>query len=464
MKALPVFCRIAVTLTPSSDSDIRMQVWMPVSGWNGKFEGTGNGGYAGYIDYRELAAGLRSGYAVANSDMGTAPSSPRNGDALIGHPQKWIDWGWRSTHVMTIAAKRIIRAYYKKSPRYSYFVGCSTGGEQALMEAQRFPNDYDGIVAGAPANDRTHLHMDILWNFATFEEEPGDRIPPQKLSMITHSVLHACKKLKVVGSDNFFSIDPYSCHWNPASLMCGAHNADDCLTANQVESVRKIYSGPTNPITHQSIYPGVPPGSESGWNSFVPQNGKPPYASLFRWVFGPSWNWRTFDYSRDVALVDQRLAPMLNATNPDLRAFKSLGHKLIMYHGWADWLVSPQESINYYEAVADTQAKAARKLNKSKYKETENFLRLFMVPGMAHCGGGAGLNSIDALPSLQLWVEEGIAPRKIIARRIVGRTTVMTRPTCPYPQIPHYRGIGATTVASNFSCVKPVSTGIRLRH
>lgn len=460
-KGLPAFCRVAATLKPSPDSNIRIEVWMPVFGWNGKFEGTGNGGYAGSIDYWALAAGVRAGYAVANTDMGTAPSSALNADALIGHPQKWIDWGWRSTHLMTTAAKRIIKAYYVQAPQKSYFVGCSTGGEQALMEAQRFPDDYDGIIAGAPANDRTRLHTDILWNFAAFDSRPEDRIPPQQLSMITRTVLGACVKLKAVGSDSFFSIDPYTCGWNPASIKCGVDRSTDCLTADQVETVKKIYRGPINPATHQSIYPGLPPGSEFGWSSFAPPDGRPPYASLFRWVFGPNWNWRTFDYSRDVASVDSRLAPILNATNPDLTAFNSRGHKLIMYHGWADWLVSPQESIDYYEAVADMQAKAAREHHETKSQETDTFLRLFMVPGMSHCSGGPGLNSINALPSLDLWVEKGIAPTKIVASRILGSRSVMTRPVCMYPRIPRYHGAGSTNDAANFSCVSPASTSSR---
>lgn len=463
-KALPAFCRVAVILAPSPDSDIRMQIWMPVSGWNGKLEGTGNGGYAGSIDYRELAAGLRSGYAVANSDMGTAPSSSMNADVLIGHSQKWIDWGWRSTHDMTIAAKLIIKAYYRQAPYKSYFVGCSTGGEQGLMEAQRFPDDYDGIVAGAPANDRTRLHMDILWNFEVLNKQQDYGIPPGKLQMITDVALRACANLKVVRSDAFFSIDPYDCHWNPASIICRSGESNNCLTADQVESVNKIYRGPIDPVTHQLLYPGLPPGSESGWRSLVLSDGGPPYASLFRWVFGPNWNWRIFNYSSDVTSVDARLASMLNAINPNLSAFKSRGGKLIMYHGWADWLVSPQESIDYYDAVADTQGGIARAHHETKYEETGDFLRLFMVPGMAHCSGGPGLDSINALPALDLWVEKGIPPKQIIAARVSGNNRVMARPVCPYPEVPRYHGVGATTVAAHFSCFSPVSTGVRLRH
>ncbi len=453
MQGLPPFCRVAATLMPSPDSSIRIEVWMPVSGWNGKYEGTGNGGYAGRIQYHSLAAGLRLGYAVANTDMGTAPSTGLDGDALIGHPEKWQDWGVRATHEMTLAAKQIIQAYYNREPRHSYFRSCSTGGEQGLMEAQRFPDDYDGIVAGAPANNRTRLHMEIFWNFAVSHKNPADNLPSAKLPMITQAVLHACSASKAVPSDNFLT-DPSTCHWDPQALLCKAGDAGDCLTAEQVKTVRSIYQGPTNPATHVSIYPGVPRGSEFGWGDFL-QATTPPYDALFKWVFGPTWNWRTFDFNRDVASVDARLAPVLNATNPDLSVFKAHGHKLIVYHGWADWLVPPQESVNYYENVVDAQANAAESHHRDKNEETQEFFRLFMVPGMSHCSGGPGLNTIDAFPSLELWMEKGVEPKEIIAQRRTGSATEMTRPVCPYPQSARYIGTGDTNKAANFFCADP---------
>jgi feruloyl esterase len=451
---LPAFCRVAATLTPSHDSDIKIEVWMPALGWNGKYEGTGNGGYAGQIGYGGLAAGIRGGYAVANTDMGTGHLSAVNGDDLIGHPEKWADWGWRATHEMTVAAKQIIRAYYGREPERSYFIGCSTGGEQAMMEAERFPDDYDGILAGAPANNRTRLHMGILWNYAVGEKNPADYIPAAKLPIITEAVLNACGAAKAAASDTFLS-SPENCHWDPQALLCKSGDAPDCLTAEQVTTVRNLYSGPRNPVTHESIYPGVPRGSEFGWSDLMPQTGRPPYDSLFKWVFGPDWKWREFDYNHDVATVDARLAPMINATNFDLSAFKAHGHKLLGYHGWADWLVPSQGSITNYRSVLDTQARAAASHNLSADQETQTFYRLFMVPGMAHCGGGPGLNSFDALSPLELWVEKGIAPEKIIASRIVGGTSVMNRPLCPYPQTARYKGAGDTNDAANFFCSNP---------
>jgi feruloyl esterase len=455
---LPSFCRVVATLMPSSDSRIRIEVWMPISGWNGKLEGTGNGGYAGRIAYGELAAGLRRGYAVANTDMGTSPTSGENDDALIGHPEKWVDWGWRSTHEMTVAAKFIINAFYGKEPRFSYFIGCSTGGEQGLMEAQRFPDDYDGIIAGAPANNRTRLHMDILWNFSAALKSPVGYLPAATLPVITKAMLNACATSKAVASDNFLS-DPSNCHWDPQSLMCKAVAAPDCLSAEQVVTVRNIYGGPRNPATGAFLYPGLPRGSEFEWNSLMQQPGEPRFISLFKWVFGPSWNWRTFDFNRDATTVDARLAPILNATNSDLDAFKTHGHKLIVFHGWADSLVASQESINYYESVLNAQARVAASHKQSKIEETQGFYRLYMVPGMSHCGGGPGLNTIDTLASIELWVERGIAPQKIIAKRTDKDATEMTRPVCPYPQSARYIGIGDTNDATNFTCASPMREG-----
>jgi feruloyl esterase len=455
---LPAFCRVAATLTPTADSNIRIEVWMPDGGWNGKYQGTGNGGYAGAISYGSLAGALRGGYAVANTDMGTASSAVPNGDGLIGHPERWADWGWRATHEMTVAAKEIIRAYYGREPERSYFYGCSTGGEQAMMEAQRFPDDYDGIVAGAAANNRTRLHMEIFWAYAAGARSPADHIPADKLPLITDAVLNACPKAKAAATDTFLT-SPEDCRWDPAPLLCKAGDAPSCLTAEQVATVRSLYSGPRNPATHDSIYPGVPRGSEFGWTDAMLQAPRPPYDSLFKWVFGPDWNWRSFDFNQDVAAVDARLAPMVNATSPDLSTFKAHGHKLIAYHGTADWLVPPQGSIDYYKDVLEAQAAPAASHNQSREQETQTFFRLFLVPGMAHCSGGPGLNTGDFSQPLELWVEKGIRPVEIPARRIEQDTIVITRPLCPYPQTVRNNGTGGGKDTASFSCADPGRIG-----
>jgi feruloyl esterase len=451
---LPGFCRVEATLTPSPDSAIRIEVWMPASGWNGKFEGTGNGGYAGGLSYGALADGLRRGYAVANTDMGTSRIEMDNADAFIDHLERWTDWGWRATHEMTVAAKQIVRAFYGRAPERSYFSGCSTGGQQALMEAQRFPDDYDGIVAGAPAHNRTRLHMDILWNYAVAERTPADLIPAAKLPLVAEAVLKACPKAKAIASDTFLSY-PESCRWQPDALLCPAGDAPNCVTAAQVATAKRFYGGPVNPVTGASIYPGLPRGSELAWDGATPKADRPPYDSLFKWALGPGWDWRSFDFNRDVAAVDGQLASTLNATNPDLSAFKAHGHKLILFHGWADWLVPPAESVNYYRAVLDAQASTAASHHESKEQETEAFFRFFLVPGMAHCAGGPGLNGLDALPSLELWVEKGVAPEEMVARRTEKDAVTMTRPVCPYPRIASYKGTGDASNAASFSCKNP---------
>jgi len=448
---LPAFCRVAATLKPSGDSNIRIEVWMPVSGWNGKFEGTGNGGYAGGIAYQSLADGLRGGFAVTNTDMGTSPPPGQNADALVGHPERWRDWGSRSTHEMTVAAKQIIRAFYGKEPAFSYYFGCSTGGQQGLVEAQRFPDDYDGIVAGGPANNRTRLHMDFIWNFAAAEGTPGSYIAAEKLSLMSDTMLNACAAQKAVASDKFLS-DPPACHWDPQALLCKAGDAPDCLTAEQVATATKFYDGPSNPATHEPVYPGLTRGSELQWNEVLPKDGAPLLDSLFKWTFGANWNWRTFDFNRDVSVVDATLASMVNATDPNLETFKKHGHKLIVYHGWSDVIVPSLESINYYRSVENAQAEDAVRDHHNKTEETQIFFRLFMVPGMAHCGGGPGLNGIAPFESIVTWVEKGLPPEKIIAGRYESGVKQMTRPVCPYPQVARYNGSGDSNDAASFSC------------
>ncbi|MDR3792393.1 MAG: tannase/feruloyl esterase family alpha/beta hydrolase [Terracidiphilus sp.] len=451
LENLPAFCRVAATLRPTPDSKIRIEVWLPASGWNGRFKGTGNGGFAGGIGYGSLAGALRAGYAVATTDMGTSVAAGETADALVGHPERWWDWGERSTHAMTVAAKRILEAYYGKPADHSYFVGCSTGGQQALVEAQRYPDDYDGIVAGAPANFRTHLHIGFIWDERAAEDEPGSRLPQAKFALLSRTVLAACAPQKAVATDGFLS-DPVACPWQPQTLLCKAGDAPDCLTAAQVRLVEKLYDGPRDPVTHAAIYPGLTRGSELDFNSMMPVGGSPKMDSLFKWVFGMQWNWRTFDFHRDVAPVDKRLAAGVNAVSPDLSLFKAHGHKLLYYHGWADVLVPSLESLDYRRSVEAAQMPEAARHKHSAAEETDSFYRLFMVPGMAHCGGGPGLSGVDPLPALVDWVENGAAPEQLTAQRTENGSVVMTRPVCRYPQSAIYNGAGDAHLAASFHC------------
>jgi pimeloyl-ACP methyl ester carboxylesterase len=443
---LPAFCRVSATLKPSADSDIRVEIWMPQSNWNKRFEGTGNGGFAGNISYGALAEGLRRGYAVANTDMGMATPPGENASIFINRPERWIDWGYRATHEMTVAAKQVVRAYYGHDAGHTYFVGCSTGGEQALMESQRYPDDYDGIVGGAPAHNRTGVHVSILWNFAVNEKSPASYLPEAARTLLAHAVVNACDALD--GVFDGVIVDPEKCHFDPASLQCKGANQENCLTAAQVETVSQLYAGPVNPRTGESLYPGLPRGSEFAWDGLDRTPGPtaiPPFAPIFQWVFGPNWDWRQFDFDHQNTAFVEKLAGMVNATNPDIDTFRAHGHKLLMYHGWSDWLVPPQESINYYNAVS------AR--NKESIGQS---LRLFMVPGMSHCSGGPGETHFDALGSVVEWVEHGVAPDRIIASKLpLSESTAddnAKRPLCPYPQIARYQGSGSINNASSFAC------------
>jgi feruloyl esterase len=452
---VPAFCRVAATLTPTSDSDIKIEVWMPTSGWNGRFHGVGNGGFAGTMSYPALADAIARGDASASTDTG---HSTPGGSFGMGHPEKIADWGYRSIHVMTEAAKAIIRAFYGNAARQSYFTGCSTGGHQALAEAQRYPADYDGIVAGDHGANRTHLHASFIWTLAATQTDPASRIPAEKFPVIHDAVLAACDALDGV-SDGFLA-DPRRCRFDPATLRCPGGDGPHCLTASQVEALTKLYDGMRNPRTGEPLYPGAAVGSEtrpgSLWTDIA--LSFPNFGDLFRfWVFEDlNWDWKTFDFDRDLARTDAKLGPSVVALNPDLSAFASRGGKLLLYHGWEDTRVSPIDSIAYFDSVAafvdHGRKSASTRYSQAALRKTQAFARLFMVPGMGHCSGGPGPTSFDALQAVESWVERGLAPNRILAAHKEDGVTTMTRPLCPYPQEAAYLGLGSTNDAANFSC------------
>jgi len=355
LSALPGFCRVAATLTPSPDSDIKIEVWLPVLGWNGKFQAVGNGGWAGSISYDAMAFALQEGYATASTDTGHTGG---NATFAIGHPEKVIDFAYRAVHEMAVKSKAIIAAFYDRAPRFSYWTGCSTGGRQGLMAAQRYPEDFDGIVAGAPANNQTQL---CAWRIAVearILRQPASVVPRTKLALVNRSVLAACDALDGV-TDGLLT-DPNQCRFDPASLLCRGVDRDDCLTASQVEAVKMGYA-PARRKTGELIYPGLVPGGEMGWAMLTAANPEPGGidVGMFRYVAheDPAWDWRTFDLDRDSALIDKK-AGFIDATNPDLSAFRARGGKLIIYHGWNDGgsggAISPQNSVNYYSSVLAT--------------------------------------------------------------------------------------------------------------
>ena len=356
--SLPAFCRVQGILRPTKDSSIRFEVWMPISGWNGRFEQIGNGGFAGKFFYRFMTPELPRGFAIAATDDGHIDGSDQSW--AIGHPEKVIDFGYRAVHTTSESAKTIVAAFYGQAPVYSYFNGCSDGGREALMEAQRFPQDFNGIIAGAPANFWTHLMVGVVWTEQALLNKPADYIPASKLPAIQAAALAACDGLD--GVKDGLVEDPRICHFNPTVLLCKGADNPNCLTAAQVETARKIYSGPRNPRTGKQIFPGYAPGAEAAITDW-PQDiiGSWPnggwdflLVSMFYsdMVFEkPAWNFRTFNFDSDVALTDAKISSILNATNPDLRQFKSHGGKLIQYHGWADAVIAPLNSVNYYQSV-----------------------------------------------------------------------------------------------------------------
>jgi feruloyl esterase len=436
---LPAFCRVVAAAHPVSDSDIRVEVWLPVSGWNGRELATGNGGFAGSISYGSLANGIKSGHTVANTDMGMAVPPGADASVFVGRPERWRDWGYRATHEMSLVETALIHAYYGRPAAHRYFSGCSTGGEQALMEAQRFPDDYDGIIAGAPANNRTGVHISILWNYMAMERKPEAYLPQDKLALLHAAVLKACDPHD--GLQDGSLRDPFSCSFDPRTLSCKVGETSNCLSAEQVETVRRVYAGPIDPATGKRVYPGVPKGSELDWGHFGPAPGEssePPYSPIFRWVFGKAWNWRTFDLTRDPQRMEKELGKDLNATDGNLTHFRNHGGKLIAYHGLADWLVVPGEALNYRASM----------MRETKGNPDE-FYRLYLIPGMAHCGGGVGPDKLSILKPLEDWVEKDIAPGQMLATG----AGPMQRPICNYPHMAKYRGSGDANQPASFVCV-----------
>jgi feruloyl esterase len=441
---LPAFCRVTATLAPSKDSDIRVEVWMPASEWNGKFQTVGNGGWSGAIGYGALASAVRRGYASSSTDTGHTGGSA---EFAFGHPEKLIDFAYRSEHEMTAKAKAIIAAFYGSNPRLSYWNGCSSGGKQGLKEAQKYPDDYDGIIAGAPANNWVALLSSDMANSVAMLKDPASRIPPDRLALLHRAALEACDALD--GLKDGLIDDPTRCHFDPAVLRCKGSETENCLTSAQVEAAKKVYGPFTNPRTHKEIYPGLEPGSEPGWVAFTGPQPFPISNDYFRYVIHNTrdWDFRTFDADQDVVLAEALDRDnVLKAVDPNLNKFVSHGGKLILYHGWSDNLIAPLNSVNYFDSVVSKMG---------GLEKTQESVRLFMVPGMGHCSGGEGPNNFDMIAPLEQWVEQGKAPVRVVASHKTGGQVDRTRPLCPYPQVAKYKGTGSTDDAANFVCTQP---------
>jgi Tannase and feruloyl esterase len=493
LTGLPPFCRVAVTAKPTNDSLINLEVWIPLgSAWNGKYEQLGCGGFCGTIGYSGLAEAITRGYASAATDDG----DNTGGQPIfaLGHPQKIIDFGYRALKVTTDDAKAIIATFAGVRPQRSYFNGCSDGGREALMEAQRFPNDFDGIIVGSPANDWTDLFVGFIWNEQALLDDPASYIPPNLLPVLSAAALAQCVKQDGgVASDPFLN-DPRDCDFDPGTVQCKAgQDPSTCLTAAQVTAARKIYSGPHDPNTGDLIFPGYEPGSESNaanWPAWIvgtsraaDLTGNLTTGQALQEFFGngfftdfvfmdPNFDFRTLNFTTDVTLALNEFGDIINSTNPDLRPFKRHGGKMIHYVGWADSAIAPMNSVNYYTGVRDVLSGAPDigTTGSGSFREIKRFYRLFMVPGMSHCGGGDGANAFgngvdapvvdaqhDLLKALDLWVEKGVAPDQIIGTHYVNNTpssgVQYQRPLCPFPQVARFQR-GNPDDPDNFQCVK----------
>lgn len=469
---LPSFCRVTAHVRAAPDSDIGIEVWLPLDGWTGVFHGNGNGGFAGVLSsgYAGMATGLRRGYATATTDTGTAPATPLEGDALVGHPRKWKDWGRLSTHVMTVTGKAVAKAYYRRAATRAYYTGCSTGGQQGLIEALYYPADYDGILVGAPVINRTWGHAAVLWDFAAAHRTPNSLLSAEKLQVLNAAAIASCARQgRAVPGDRFVS-DPLQCAFDPQEIVCRDGVSSGCLTPEEVTTARAFYAGPTNRQGRAQFY-GWLPGSEGagrfGWSFLqTASNGEPPFGGLFKWVFGADWTWRDFDLDRDMPRVDAALAAVVNnATRGDLGAFRARGGKLIIYHGLADTLVPPGQTVGFYERQARELGGVSR---------LSQVARLFLAPGMMHCAGGAGPDAFnsaiggaappagsdadhDLFQALVQWTGGGPPPERVIATKFSDDMTQVAfqRPICAYPRKPVRAGDGSRLSAESFSCSAP---------
>ena len=444
--ALPAFCRVEGVIAPTSDSHIEFELWLPTEKWNGRFQAVGNGGWGGFINYRALAAALQAGYATASTDTGHKGAALASPEFAVGHPEKLIDFAHRAVHEMVVQSKSTLAAFYGRPARYSYWNGCSAGGGQGLMEAWRYPNDFSGIIAGAASMP---LNMGMIYGWIAAAQAvrrtPGSFIPATKYPVIYQAVLKACDRID--GLEDGLIQDPTRCRFDPGILKCKDVDENRCLTVEQVAAARQLYAPVVNPRTKKTIYPGLVPGSELGWDRVA---GQQPFSvgpdTLKHLLFkDPAWDFRTLDMGSHEE-AESKLGGANNPMNADVRAFLKNQGKLLLYHGWNDTIVAPGESTRFYRGVLRANN------NNSQAKDA---VRLFMVPGMAHCGGGEGPNRFDMVTAMEAWVEKGIVPDAIVASHAVNGKVDRTRPLCPYPGVAVYKGTGSIDDAANFVCKAP---------
>ncbi len=451
---MPEYCRVLGRIPPQ----IQFEVRLPAE-WNGRFVMLGNGGYQGSIPRWWFPSVLDDNFAVAGTDTGH-DSSLEPGASFAVDREKLIDFAYRAVHVTALTSKRVIRAYYKDPLDRSYFWGCSTGGRQALISAQRFPDDFDGVVVGAPILNETRTRIWNLWIAKALAAAP---IGAKHLEILAERVYAVCDGID--GLEDGIIDDPRRCEFDPATDLpvCDESAGADCFSPAQIEALQKIYGDLV--IDGEVFFPGQPLGAEvfvavgsaaatmwSGWQgTLVERDGQTIMARLGSTFFkylafeepNPQYDWTSFDFDSDPAKLEW-LSPILDATDPDLSRLQKLGRKMLMYYGWADPWLNPLMGVDYYEAVLDRMGPS-----------TTDFFRLFMAPGMLHCRGGVGVGRLDPLTPLIEWVENDVRPDRLIGSRIVDGKVAGTRPLCPYPMVAKYRGSGSTDEAENFVCVNP---------
>lgn len=444
---LPEYCRVTMVLRPTSDSDINVEVWLPTKTWNGKFMATGNGGWAGSIQgYGDMIEALRRGYATAATDTGHSAADGPSGMFALGHPEKIVDFAYRSLHLMTVRSKQLLDAFYPTQLNYSYYKGCSTGGRQGVMSAQRYPGDFDGIIAGALANRHIHMHTAQIEQEIYLIRHPEAALSEAKANMVHAAVMKQCDTL----NEGFLN-NPHQCSFDFSSLQCEGAETDNCLTRAQLQTVETFYGGVKN-SKDELIFSGSPvsvPMNATLFSNVIQGYRAKSNDVLNPFLFDtirilgfqdPDYDWHKFDLDRDMPKIDAA-AGFVDAVDPDLRAFKAAGGKLIMYHGWDDPGITPENTIYYYNSVLSEMG-----------KDQDDWMRLFMVPGMGHCRGGPGPTEFDTTTALEKWRERGEAPASIMG---TNPRSGLTRPLCPYPEYAKYDGTGDLKDASNWSCTAP---------
>lgn len=436
---LPAFCDVKVVSKPSADSLINIEYWLPDAGWNGNFLANGNGGWSGAITPATLADGLRKGYASAMTDTGHEGGSAA---FALGHPEKVIDFGYRAVHEMAVVGKALVQGRYESAVRKSYWDGCSAGGRQGLKAAQMYPADFDGIVAGSPAVQFTGRSAQAIWIGQQTHKDADSALPAAKFAVVHNAVIAACDALDKV-KDGVLE-NPRLCKFDPKSIQCAGADAADCLTPAQVETVNKIYADVKNPRTGEVYFAGHEPGSENGWNTMAGANPFGVAVDMFKYVVkqDANYDYKALNFDADMTAA-MKIGSVIDAMDPNLKPFYDRGGKIIQYHGWNDPQISPRSSVTYYDLVT--------KANGGVAKVQQNH-RLFMVPGMNHCGGGDGTATFDMFSALTQWVEQNKVPASIPAAKVANGQTARTRPLCSYPATAQYKGTGSTDDAASFDC------------